>query len=443
MTVTEKFIEYLYACNDKLPPRILKIARSCLIDYLGVAYAGSVENGRILSTVGDASGKCSVFGSDKKADVLTAAFLNGYSAHLLELDDGHRYGAIHLGAVIISAILAAAQNLYSRESEFSLEPLLRGIVIGYEAAVRCAISMQPGHKKRGYHTSGTCGTIGAAVGIGIMLRFGRERMKSTISGAATSAAGFLEIQENASEMKPYNIGHAAMSGVMAATIGEAGVCSPNDILGGPRGVLRVMTDTFREVDLYAEAEGFEIERIYFKPYAACRHCHAAMEAAIKLRNTCGLEPEDIRKISVYTYEQAVRGHDHIEIEGVPSAKLSIPYSVAAAYIFGHGGLEAFSKAAVTDRCVLSLTKRVQVIASDEFTRQSPEKRISEVQIFTDKDRYTYRVDYAKGDPENPMTEEERNQKFIQMMDLAQKPKLADEILSLFAQGKENTLLQII
>lgn len=443
MTVTEKFIAYLYACNDKLPPRVLEIAKSCLIDYLGAAYAGSVENGRILPAMGDASGKCSVFGTGKKADVLTAAFLNGYSAHLLELDDGHRYGAIHLGAVIISAILAAAQNRYARESGFTLEPLLRGIVIGYEAAVRCAISMQPGHKKRGYHTSGTCGTIGAAAGIGIMLGFGRARMKSAISGAATSAAGFLEIQENGSEMKPYNIGHAAMSGVMAAAIGEAGVRPPNDILGGPRGVLRVMTDTFRQEALYAQAEYFEIERIYVKPYAACRHCHAAMEAAIKLRNTCGLEPENIRKISVYTYEQAVGGHDHIAIEGVPSAKLSIPYSVAAAYIFGHGGLEAFSKAAVTNRRVLSLAERVQVIAWDEFTRQSPGKRIAEVWIFSDKDHYTYRVDYAKGEPENPMTEEERNQKFIQLMDWAQKPRLADEILSLFAQGKEDTLLQII
>lgn len=224
MNITDTFIDYLYDCEARIENRHRKKARECLLDYLGVVYAGAKCNSDFGMNV--CGGRCVVFGSMRKTDALTAAFVNAYNAHTIELDDGSRFGAIHLGASIISAILAAGQ-----EWDCTMEEMLRGIVIGYEAAVRCGFAMQPGHKKHGFHTSGTCGTVGAAVGIAFMLHYDREQLKSTISGAATSAAGLLEIQEDSSQMKPYNLGHSALSAVMASRVGRMAPMPPDDILG--------------------------------------------------------------------------------------------------------------------------------------------------------------------------------------------------------------------
>ncbi len=429
MNITDEFIDYLIDCNDRITNKDLEKAKYCLLDYLGVTYAGASVNSEVLSEMDFETGECDIIGTNIKTDTATAAFVNGYNAHTVEMDDGHRYAAIHLGSVIISAIVAVAQEKHAQGQDCSSDLILCGIVIGYEAAVRCGISMQPGHKKRGYHTTGTCGSIGAAVGIGVMLGFNREQMKGTITGAATSAAGFLEIQEDESEMKPYNIGHAAMAGVMAAKIGALGLCPPDDILGGERGVLKVMTDTFSEDKLLEKTDYLEIERIYIKPYASCRHCHPAMEAAMRIRNESNLEPQNIDRIIVDTYEFAVRGHDHTLIQGVESAKLSIPYSVAVAYITQDGGLDAFTEEKINDEEILSLTEKATVSSVDEFTQQSPEKRISEVHIFSGDKEYVSHVDYAKGEPENPMTDEEIRNKFISLMKWAGKQSQTDQILS--------------
>jgi len=430
VNITESFIDYLYDCETRIDDKHKEKARDCLLDYLGVAYAGAKENGDIGIKAGD--GMCSVLGSRQKTDALTAAFVNGYNAHTVELDDGHRFGAIHLGASIVSAILAVAQ-----EQHCTMDEMLLGIVIGYEAAVRCGFSMQPGHKKHGYHTSGTCGTIGAAAGIAFMLHYGREQLKSTISGAATSAAGLLEIQEDSSKMKPYNLAHAAMSAVMAAKLGWTAPTPPDDILGGSRGMLRKLSDTFSEEKLLEETGYLEIERIYVKPYAACRHCHPAMEAVLAIRDEYKVLADVIERIEVYTYDLAVKGHDHTIIQGTQSAKLSMPFSVATAYITQDGGLDAFSDNRLSDTKILDLTKKVSVTANEEFTKLSPGKRVSEVHVLANGEEYVRRVDYAKGDPENPMSRVEIKNKFIRLMKWAGRTETGNKILYVFESNKIN------
>ena len=145
---------------------------------------------------------------------------------------------IHIGASVITAVLTVAEK-----EKIPSENVLRGIVMGYEAAVRCARAIQPGHKMRGYHVSGTCGTIGSAMGVAFACGYDKEQLKSTLACAVSSAAGVLEIQEDASELKPYNIGRAAMDGLFAAQMGGLALPGPDDILGGKRGFLTALTDT--------------------------------------------------------------------------------------------------------------------------------------------------------------------------------------------------------
>lgn len=101
---------------------------------------------------------------------------------------------IHLGVSIVSAVLEVAKKECLKSDD-----VLRGIVMGYEVAVRCARAIQPGHKVRGYHVSGTCGTIGSAMGVAFACNYNKDQLKSTLACAVSSAAGVLEIQEQASE----------------------------------------------------------------------------------------------------------------------------------------------------------------------------------------------------------------------------------------------------
>jgi 2-methylcitrate dehydratase PrpD len=335
-------------------------------------------------------------------------FILAFCAHVLELDDGHRHGMIHLGASVVSAVLEVAKKEGLKSGD-----VLRGIVMGYEVAVRCARAIQPGHKVRGYHVSGTCGTIGSALGVAFACNYNYDQLKSTLACAVSSAAGVLEIQEQASELKPYNTARAAYDGILAAQIGRLALPGPDDILGGKRGFLAALTDTPHPEFLTDFSEDdYCIEGIYQKVHAACRHCHPAIDATLDMRKNLHLQPDQIDKIEVHTYKLAVGSHDHIEIKGISSAKLSTPYAVALAIVKGSCGYADYNEDNLNDCWIKNLTQKVRVVEDGNLTAQSPAVRGARVTIYMkDGNEYNATCLYPKGEPENPLTQEELEYKF--------------------------------
>ena len=392
--ITEIFIGGLVKKSQDIPYNVMQQARKVLLDYLGVLTGGKK------------------YLEEKHPELIKSApsevFLNGFAAHVLELDDGHRHGMIHLGASIVSAVLDAAKN-----EGLKSEDVLRGIVMGYEVAVRCARAIQPGHKERGYHVSGTCGTIGSAMGISFACGYNEEQLKSTLACAVSSAAGVLEIQEQASELKPYNVGRAAMAGVVSAQVGKLAMPGPDDILGGKRGFLAALTGTPKpEFLIDSSNDDYAIMGIYQKVHAACRHCHPAIDATIDMRNDLNLKPEQIDHIEVRTYKLAVGSHDHTDILGISSAKLSTPYAVALAVVKGSAGYADYNEANLDDYNIKLITRKVRVIEDENLTAQSPVVRGAKVTIYL-KDGNVYEAPclYPKGEPEHPLTKEELEGKF--------------------------------
>lgn len=397
--ITNDFINDIQILSENLRyNKVNQSAHDCFIDYLGCQIAGrkylNEKVNKFFITKGESSS-------------LISALQYGINAHVLELDDGHRIGMVHPGAPVISALLAIAEKQPVLSNDF-----FRGIVVGYDVAIRLACAIQPGHKLKGYHTTGTCGTVGAAMGIAAMLNFDFEQTKSAFSAATTSAAGILEMIDGDTQMKPYNAGRAAMDGVAAAYIGEARFKSPDDALGGKRGFLNVMTDEPKLQYITDFSQGaYMIESIYRKPYAACRHCHPAIEAALRLHELKGFDIEKIKQIHVSTYKLAVEGHDHTQIGGSNSAKMSIPYSLAVALCTGKAGMDEFTDEQIQDPRVLNVAKKVSVTANDELSALCPQKRVAIVIVETDKGEYVERVDYPKGEPENPLSPKELEEKF--------------------------------
>lgn len=392
--ITETFISGLVKKSQEIPFDVIQQARKVLLDYLGVLAGGKK------------------YLEEKHPELIKSApsevFLNGFAAHVLELDDGHRHGMIHLGASIVSAVLDVAKN-----EGLKSDDVIRGIVMGYEVAVRCARAIQPGHKERGYHVSGTCGTIGSAMGISFACKYNEEQLKSTLACAVSSAAGVLEIQEQASELKPYNVGRAAMGGVVSAQVGKLAMPGPDDILGGKRGFLAALTGTPKpEFLIDFSNDDYAIMGIYQKVHAACRHCHPAIDATIDMRNDLNLKPEQIDHIEVRTYKLAVGSHDHTDIMGISSAKLSTPYAVALAVVKGSAGYADYNEANLNDYIIKLITRKVRVIEDENLTAQSPVVRGAKVTIYL-KDGNVYEAPclYPKGEPEHPLTKEELEGKF--------------------------------
>ena len=387
-SLTDRFLTHILHIRDCVTDNTWLQARRCLLDYLSVYIGGS----RCLNLTSD----------------IPYSLRIGMAAHVLELDDGHRRGAVHVGATVFSALMSVAEKENLDRQSFFL-----GAIVGYEATVRLACAVQPRNKLRGYHATGTCGTVGAALGIAAALHYNEEQMNTTLAAAVTSAAGVLEVQEDDSDLKPYNVGRAAMDAVAAAYIGRSGMKGPKDALGGKRGFLKVMTDDPRTEYLTDfDSKPLCIEQIYQKVYAACRHAHPAIEAALALRDSVKIEA--IERIKVLAYKLAVAGHDHKEIASISSAKMSIPFSVAVALIAGEAGQKAFTEEMVSNSAILSLAKKVEIVEDEELTALSPAKRASIVTIYTASGTFTKRVDYPKGEPENPLTMVELKAKFREL-----------------------------
>lgn len=411
-TIADKFVDYLNKIIQKgFSGETIDKAREHLADYLAVTHGGyNVNRKNVEEFIKDSPGSFSVIGCNRQADINASILINAFNAHTLELDDGHRNAMMHLAAPIFSGLLAVAER-----EQATVGDLLKGAIVGYEAAIRLGISVQPSHKKKGFHATGTCGTVGTAMGIAAMLGYDRTEMKNVLSAAATSASGLLEAITGQSEQKPYNVAQAALSGVNAALFGKY-FCGPDDVLGGARGFVNCFSDESAQEELFKPQDRLSIWGTYMKPYAACRHCHAPIEAALNLRAEQVFEIADVDTIVVTTYDLAVYGHDHCVIAGVGDAKMSIPYSVAAALLYQSAGPDVFAEDKLGNPQVCELANKVKVISSDELSAVVKKKRVAIVAIHLQDGRILEnRVDYPKGEPENPICRSELESKFISLI----------------------------
>lgn len=163
---------------------------------------------------------------------------------------------------------------------------------------------------------------------------------------------------------------------------------------------------------------YAIQKSYTKPYASCRYTHPSVEAAIRLRNNYKLKAENVEQINIKTYSLAVSGHDHTDILGSYSAKMSIPYSTAVGLLYGKAGLQEFSENKVKDKNIIALAKKIHVYSDDELSNAFPEKQTAIVEIKLKNCIVSEQVDFPKGEPENPLNAKEFKERYDELMKYA-------------------------
>lgn len=403
--------------SDRIPEKVLLRAKQLLLDYICVTLAGAKYNeqkiNQYLSFAEPEDGKYTAIGLKRKMALKEAVFLNGLNAHALDYDDGTNAGIIHLGSPIFSVLL----NL-SQKQKIDIEKLLRAAIVGYETSFTMAYSMQPTHKYKGYHATGTCGVLGAAIAICYALDFSEEERKNAFATACVSATGMLKVLDDQSELKPYNVAKTALLALTSAEMAKAGFKGNADPLAGERGYLAMMVGKPDTVIVDPMLNGtFAVEKTYTKPYAACRYCHPAIECAIILGNSLKekrVDIQDISEIIVDTYSLAVKGHEHTVIPNVSSAKMSIPYGVAVGLCLGGAGLSEYSEQQIQNKIICELLKKIIVREDANISADFPQRQSAIVTIKTDRQEYKQKIDFPKGEPQNPFTDDEFKKRFCDM-----------------------------
>lgn len=414
MNLTDRFLQNIFRIRRMTySSEVEALVRTYLADTIGVTFAGAYDlraKEEAILSLQNSKGASKPIGLNKDCSLADALFVNGLSAHFLELDDGVRYGVIHPSAPLFSALIPIAI-----ENNVVWDDFLRGTICGYETSIRIASAMQPHHYSAGYHPTATCCTLGVAVGIAVMLGWDDEVVKDAFSAACISACGSLKVLEDVSQLKPYNSAKAALNGYMSAVMAKAGFAGPSDPLDGDTGFLKMMASSYNEVILTGERDYLYLEKIYQKPYASCRHTHPEIEACFNIRKTTGFALERVDHVKITTYKGVVGKHDFKDIHGESSARMSIPYSVVIALATGKAGIAEFAEPYVSDEAILNLTQKVDVVPDEELSKLVPDKRVAIVEVvMQDGSILTDKVEYPKGEPENPLAAEENLAKFLSM-----------------------------
>jgi 2-methylcitrate dehydratase PrpD len=418
--ITRTLVFFAHALNPKdLGKEVFEQAKHLLLDYVGVATAGSLTESaeapqKMLA--GSANfGPCTVIGTAAKTSPEFAALANGTAAHSLELDDTHQAGSLHPGVVMFSAAIALSEL----HPEIKADQFVCAVVAGYEVAARLAMAVQPKyHYEMGFHPTATCGVFGAAVTACKLLRLTEEQMLSAVGIAGSMAAGSLEFLADGTWTKRLHPGLAAQNGILAAKLAAQGFRGPATILEGRYGFLICHSRKPRlglvTLDL---GENFEIMRTGVKPHACCRYMQSSIDALIDLASEHDIHPEQVKRIEVAVLEAGwplvcEPQKRKYSPENVVDAQFSMPFGAAVALTDRAAGLDQFSSERVRSPQIKNLMGKVGLSKDLRLEKNFPDEWPASVEIeLVNGKRFKRKVRYPKGDPENPMSWPELALKF--------------------------------
>jgi 2-methylcitrate dehydratase PrpD len=402
--ITEKFADFIISARyEKLPQKVIDQAKFCFLDFLGVTLRGSKTQGALAINNVIKKGNESEIIGHKKANILDSALANGIAAHSLDLDDGHRFAQLHPGACVIPAALSTCEAYNRTGKEF-----ISSIVAGYEVAISLGILINPEHRNRGFHSTGTCGTFGAAAAACRALNLNKMETMHALGLAGTQASGLLESDHSGSMGKHLHAGKAAQSGVLSALLAKEGFTGASTIIEGKEGFLSAMADENIK-DKKLEIGNFHILDGYFKKYPVCRHLHSTIDASLDILKENNIEKVDIQKIIVKTYKIA-SNHDNYDPKTKEAIRQSLPVSLAIAVENGNLSLDNLK----INSEIAKISSKIVIECDENLDELYPYKRSSKVIIQTGNQSFNKQVDLPKGEPESQFTLIELKEKFNEL-----------------------------
>lgn len=393
-----------------LDPRAVRMVTDAITDAIGTGLAGSAEDlGRILLDqllgVADGAG-ADLIGVPQRANPADAALYNGAVIHALDYDDTAHPSYSHPSSHLVPVLLALG-----RRPGVDAARLLTGYVVGFELEGRLGRCLNMGHYLRGWHTTGTFGSLAAAAAAAGVLRLNPPQVETALGIAASGASG---LRANFGTMtKPLHAGLAAQSGLRAALLAEAGFTASAEAFDGRFGFLDVYADGDRDDtgwdDLGSRWEILTEYGLALKPYPSCGATHPAIEAALTLHRRVGADGIGSVRVGVnaFTDDILIYPEPVLPLEG----KFSMQYCVAAALLTGDVTLRAFTPERLGDPRVRELLPRIRMEVDDRVRDSSEFAAVVEVET-TGGRRIDALVPLAEGKPGRWMSPDRLRGKFI-------------------------------
>jgi 2-methylcitrate dehydratase PrpD len=395
----------------------------------------------------DSTRSCGVWGSRLRLSAPHAALVNGTLVQSFELDDVHRQGVLHVGAVTLPPLFAVAEL----KAGMSGRDFLTAAVAGYEIGPRVGMCMGQEHIVQGWHSGATVGVFSAAAGAAAALKLSPEQAVHALGIAGTQSAGLMAAQFGAM-VKRMHAGRSAQSGLYAALLAEAGFTGITDVFENPYGgfctTFSRSTDRFNREELTAGlGERFETLRISLKFYSCVGTNHTALDAIRNMQARRPFGPKDVAKIVVHSSE-ATREHAGwpYKPEGMTSAQLNMSYCLATLLLEGDVFVEQFSEEKLADPERLALAAKVEVVEDPAITaRGSKFRHMVHVAVhLTDGTVLEETVEAPRGSEKSFASANDVVAKFMKLtaprMSQAKAHRIADMILRLDTLGEIGGLI---
>lgn len=357
---------------EELPADVVRACADTVIDTLGLSVAA--RNTDYVAALRDAwtgEGVCTVLGWPEKRDASSAAMINGTAAHGEDFDNTFEGCPIHSGAVVVPAVLAAAEA-----HGLTGQRVLEGLAVGTEIMCRLGLVVQKGVHSAGFHPTGVLGTMAATAGVATARGLAPGEMVNAWGIAGSMAGGIIEYLADGTWTKRMHAGWAAQNGLRAAAMAHAGFTGPATVYEGRHGLLHGFAPSV-EPDLSVLTDGLGemwwTSRTAFKPYACGTMTQPFVDCALRLASD--LPAEKVASMTCSVGEGTVHRlweplADKQRPPNAYAAKFSTPYCVAVAFVRGDAGLAQFTEECVRDETVLALAQRVgyEIDPDDEYPR---------------------------------------------------------------------------
>ena len=432
---------------EDIPGEVVELGKKSILDGLGLALAGSkAQTGTLcrqyLEKIGACDGKSTIIGSARKTSPRFAAFVNGVSIHADDFDDTQLavakdrvYGLlVHPTVPVLPAILALAEM-----GGVSGKQLTLAYHLGVEVECKIAEAISPRHYQDGFHSTGTCGPFGSAAACAKLLWFERSKILNTFGLVASQSGG---LRENFGTMtKPFQAGHAAESGVVAAELGALGWTAAEQILEADRGFFHAFGGSYDPaaiMDRLGRPWTFVSPGISLKPYPSGSLTHPAMTEVARLIEANNIQAAQVEKIDVGANHNMTTTLLHHQPKTGLEAKFSMEFCIAILLLEHEAGLKEFSDKVVQRADVQEMIRRVNFYVDPEAEGAGYDKMTSLLKIHLKNGSFIVgRADFGKGSPANPMTFEEAAAKFRGCAGYADWPKVKTERIIAFVKALDS------
>ena len=351
-----------------IAPEVLAATRLFFANSIATSISGSrhqvVDNVIAVVLRAGQAGPFRLARRPESLNLVGAVMATGTAAAVDDFDDTHLSTYVHAGPGLSAAGLLLAMCIPSSDRE-----LLTAVSLGYETQLRVAVAVAPEIYGVGWHTTGVFGPIGAAALAGSLFGFDESQMYKALALASEWTIGHLEGLGTMN--KSFHAGKAAANGVQAALATMTGALVGSVVNDPIERLLEALNvaEQMRTVDTRSGST-WELLDNRIKPYPCGIVAHAAVEAALRIRVTTAIRPEEIERISVVCSRRAAELTGRFMPVSELDTRLSIAHGVAAAIVRGAAGVEEFSLASIDDPMITHLRERVSLVVDEGRAEES-------------------------------------------------------------------------